>query len=97
MKENQVADERPAMDKSISRGIRPGPGSGTVKSYNPKRNPFGGYIIDLATGVDVFVHKSAVEQAGLAKLEPGQRIAFTVIEDGFGGFKAVDLKEAPAG
>ena len=89
-----MSGQNPDMDKTITKGIRPGPGSGVVKSYNPKRNPFGGYIADTAAGVDVFVHKSAVEEAGLPKLEPGQPITYTVIEDGFGGFKAVNLKQS---
>ena len=89
-----MSGQNPDMDKTITKGIRPGPGSGIVKSYNPKRNPFGGYITDTAAGVDLFVHKSAVEGAGMTKLEPGQRITYTVIEDGFGGFKATDIKES---
>lgn len=89
-----MSEGRPAMDKSASSGIRPGPGVGAVKSYNAKRNPFGGYIADDATGIDVFVHKSAVEQAGLGKLEPGQRLSYHVVEDGFGGFKAEQLSAA---
>ena len=86
-----MSGQNPDMDKSISKGIRPGTGTGTVKSYNAKRNPFGGYITDTATGVDVFVHKSAVEQAGLPKLEVGQHLSYMVVEDGFGGFKAINL------
>ncbi|MBI1384394.1 MAG: cold-shock protein [Rhizobiales bacterium] len=82
------------MDKSATKGLRPGDGSGAVKSYNAKRNPFGGYITDSASGVDVFVHKSAVEAAGMAKLEAGQQLSYRIVEDGFGGFKAVELKSA---
>lgn len=86
-----MSDGRPAMDKSAKKGVQPGPGSGVVKSYNAKRNPFGGYITDEETGADVFVHKSAVEQAGMGKLEKGQKLSFTIVEDGFGGFKAEQL------
>lgn len=85
-------DERPAMDKAASKGVRPGVTTGVVKSYNAKRNPFGGYITDDATGVDVFVHKSAVEAGKLATLSPGLKFEFRVVEDGYGGFKAIDLK-----
>ncbi len=85
-------DERPAMDKSATKGVRPGAASGSVKSYNPKRNPFGGYITEDSSGVDIFVHKSAVEAAGIGTLAPGAKVDFRVVEDGFGGFKAVELK-----
>jgi len=86
-----MTDGRPALNKSDSKGVVPGPASGTVKSYNPKRNPFGGFITDDATGNDIFVHKSVVEQAKLATIEPGQRVKFDIVEDGFGGFKAARL------
>jgi len=90
-------DERPAMDKSATKGLRPGQTSGAVKSYNPKRNPFGGYITEDSSGLDVFVHKSAVEAAGLGALAPGAKLDFRIIEDGFGGFKAVELKAKAGG
>ena len=85
---------RPAMDKTASSGVQPGPGSGEVKSYNAKRNPFGGFITDDATELDVFVHKSAVEQAGLGKLAKGQLLTYQIVQDGFGGFKAERLAAA---
>jgi CspA family cold shock protein len=88
-----MSDGRPALDKSEKKGLVPGPTRGIVKFYSIKRPPFGGYITDEATGLDVFVHKSAVEQSGLGKLKPGQKISFDVIEDGFGGFKASRLVE----
>ena len=87
-----MTDGRPALDKSDTKGIVPGSSSGTVKSYNPKRNPFGGFITDDATGIDIFVHKSVVDQARLGKIDPGQRVKFDVVEDGFGGFKAARLE-----
>lgn len=90
-------DERPAMDKGATKGLRPGAASGVLKSYNPKRNPFGGYITEDGSGIDVFVHKSAVETAGLGSLVPGTKLDFRIIEDGFGGFKAVELKGRAAG
>lgn len=85
------ADQLPEMDKSARKGVSPGPTTGVVKSYNPKRNPFGGYITDDKTGQDVFVHKSAVESAGLGVLAPGQKLSFDIVEDGFGGFKAAKV------
>ena len=89
-----MSEGRPAMDKSAASAVQPGPGSGVVKSYNAKRNPFGGFITDDATGADVFVHKSAVEQAGWAKLQSGQRLNYEVVADGFGGYKAERLASA---
>jgi cold shock CspA family protein len=87
-----MIDGRPALNKADTKGVVPGPSSGTVKSYTPKRNPFGGFITDDATGVDIFVHKSVVEQAKLAKIDPGQKVRFDIVEDGFGGFKAARLE-----
>ena len=54
-----MTDGRPALDKADKKGIVPGPSTATVKSYNPKRNPFGGFITDDANGVDIFVHESS--------------------------------------
>ena len=82
---------RPAMDKTEKKGLVPGPATGKVKSYNPARNPFGGYITDDRTGIDVFVHKTAVQQSGLQSLQVGQAVAFAIVEDGFGGFKATSI------
>lgn len=87
-----MTDGRPALNKTDTKGIVPGPSTGTVKSYNPKRNPFGGFITEDATGIDIFVHKSVVEQAKLAKIDPGQKVRFDIVEDGFGGFKAARLE-----
>ena len=86
---------RPAMNKAEKKGLVPGPTTGKVKSYNPARNPFGGYITDDQTGIDVFTHKTAVQQSGLQGLQVGQAVAFAVVEDGFGGFKATSLSVLP--
>ena len=85
---------KPAMDKTTKKGVQPGPSSGVVKVYSAKRNPFGGYITDDRSGKDVFVHRSAVEEAGLKKLDKGQRVNFQIVEDGFGGFKASAVEPA---
>ena len=90
----QVAPDKPAMDKSASRGISPGPSSGTVRSYSAKQRPFGGYIIDTRSGRDIFVHRTAVEGSGIQSLEKGQQVAYDIVEDGFGGFKATKLRAA---
>ncbi|MCE2502372.1 MAG: cold shock domain-containing protein [Dehalococcoidia bacterium] len=79
------------MDKTAARGIVPGPSSGVIRSYTPQRPPFGGYITDDTSGKDLYVHKSAVVDAGVAGLEAGQRVTYSIVEDGFGGFKASGL------
>lgn len=79
------------MDKRASRGIAPGPSSGTMGSYSPNRAPFGGYIIDSREGRELYVHKSVVAAAGIGDLSEGQTVTYDVVEDGFGGFKATNL------
>ena len=82
---------KPAMDKKQTKGVRPGSSAGTVRVYSVNRNPFGGYIDDETSGKAVYVHKSAVEAAGMSVLEKGQRLGYLIEEDGVGGFRAVDL------
>ena len=86
---------KPAMDKKLTKGIRPGPSSGEVTVYSVNRNPFGGYIADDTSGKSVYVHKSAVEAAGLAVIEKGQRLSYVIEEDGVGGFRAAELQVLP--
>ena len=63
--------------------------AGTVKFFNAER----GYgFIKPDGGRDVFVHITAVEQAGLKSLTEGQRLSFDVEPDKKGkGPKAVNL------
>jgi CspA family cold shock protein len=64
--------------------------SGTVKFFNSERGY--GFIKPDDGGRDVFVHITAVEQAGLKSLNEGQRIQFDVEPDKKGkGPKAVNL------
>jgi cold shock CspA family protein len=91
VEESEADPKRPSMDKSAKKGLVPGPSVGTVRSFTPGRNPFGGFITDERTGIEIFVHKTAVQSAGFEKLVPGERVNFVIIEDGFGGFKAVNL------
>jgi len=52
---------------------------GTVKYYNDQRGF--GFIKPDDGSVDVFVHVSAVERAGMRALSEGQRISFDVVMD----------------
>lgn len=64
---------------------------GTVKWFDPIKG-FG--FIQPATGnTDVFVHVSAVEQAGMGTLSEGQRIHYDVISER-GKAAASNLKPA---
>ncbi|MFQ5935579.1 MAG: cold shock domain-containing protein [Acidiferrobacterales bacterium] len=89
-----VTAGKPAMDKAQKKGIRPGASSGVVKVYSANRNPFGGYITDDKSHRDIFIHKSAVQESGIDKLEKGQRVEFDIVEDGFGSFKAVKVRQS---
>jgi CspA family cold shock protein len=63
--------------------------TGTVKWFNLQKGF--GFILNTATGKDVFVHISAVEKAGLTKLSEGQQIEFE-LEENRGKATAVNLK-----
>jgi cold shock protein len=63
--------------------------SGTVKWFNPAKGF--GFIEPDNGGKDVFVHISAVEKAGLAKLDDGQKVDYEVQEER-GKQSACDLK-----
>ncbi len=53
--------------------------TGTVKWFNAEKGY--GFIQPDDGGKDVFVHISAVEQAGLRNLEEGQKVDFEVVAD----------------
>jgi cold shock protein len=64
--------------------------AGTVKFFNAERGY--GFITPDEGGRDIFVHVTAVEQAGLKSLSEGQRISFDIEPDKKGkGPKAVNL------
>jgi cold shock protein len=63
--------------------------SGNVKWFNPTKGY--GFIQPSGGGKDVFVHISAVEQAGLSSLNEGQSIEYE-IESNRGKESAVRLK-----
>ncbi len=52
---------------------------GTVKFFNTQKGF--GFIAPEDGSSDVFVHISAVEQAGMGALHEGQRISFDVVTD----------------
>lgn len=53
--------------------------TGTVKWFNPTKGY--GFIEPENGGKDVFVHVSAVEQAGWRTLSEGQKLTFEVTEN----------------
>ena len=53
--------------------------TGTVKWFNAQKGY--GFIEPSDGGNDVFVHISAVEQAGLGSLKEGQKIKYEVVRD----------------
>ncbi len=61
------------------RGDAAGSGTGTVKWFNPTKGF--GFIQPEGGGQDVFVHISAVEQAGLRGLNEGQAVAYDLEQD----------------
>jgi CspA family cold shock protein len=64
---------------------------GTVKFFNATRGF--GFISPEDGTKDVFVHVSAVEQAGMGSLADGQKVSFDIQPDDRGP-KAVNLQEA---
>lgn len=53
--------------------------SGTVKWFNGEKGY--GFIQPDGGGNDIFVHISAVEQAGMRSLNEGQKISYEVVAD----------------
>ncbi len=66
--------------------------SGTVKWFNPTTRF--GFIEPDEGSVDVFVHISAVEEAGLSILTEGQRVEYEVVSQPDGKTAAGNLKLA---
>jgi CspA family cold shock protein len=63
---------------------------GTVKWFNPQKGF--GFIQPSDGSKDVFVHISAVEQAGLSTLSDGQQVSFDLESGRQGKTSAVNLK-----
>ena len=53
--------------------------NGKIKWFNPTKGY--GFIENDAGGKDVFLHVSALEQAGIDTLEEGQAVSFEIGED----------------
>jgi len=66
-----------------------GEGKGVVEFFNPQKGF--GFIVRDDGGEDVFVHISAVEQAGLTDLADGQPLEFTLVDRG-GRVSATNLR-----
>src|SRR6266536_2615428 len=66
-----------------------GEGKGVVKFFNGQKGF--GFIVRDDGGEDVFVHISAVEQAGLTGLAEGQPLEFTLVDRG-GRISATNLR-----
>ena len=74
-----------------ARGVVAGSGAGEVKWFNPTKGF--GFIKPEGGGQDIFVHISAVEQAGLSGLNEGQRVNFDLEQDSRSGkTSATNLK-----
>ncbi|MEP7131185.1 MAG: cold-shock protein [Sphingomicrobium sp.] len=66
-----------------------GEGKGIVKFFNPQKGF--GFVVRDDGGEDVFVHISAVEQAGITDLADGQPLEFTLVDRG-GRISATNLR-----
>jgi len=67
---------------------------GTVKWFNSAKGY--GFIQPESGGPDVFVHVTAVQEAGLAGLEDNQPIEYELVDGRDGRKSAGELKLAPA-
>lgn len=66
--------------------------TGTVKWFNEQKGY--GFIQPDDGGKDVFVHISAVEQAGMRSLAEGQKISYEVLADRRSGKSAAGNLQA---
>jgi CspA family cold shock protein len=67
--------------------------SGTLKFFNAAKGF--GFIAPTDGGKDVFVHASALEAAGIATLNEGDKVSFVLEDDPRGrGKKAAQIERA---
>ena len=64
--------------------------TGTVKWFNPTKGY--GFIEPEDGGKDAFVHISAVQKAGLASLDEGQKVSYELQEGQNGKVSAEELQ-----
>ncbi len=64
--------------------------TGTIKWYNAQKGY--GFIQPDGGAADVFVHVSAVENAGLNNLKEGQKLSYELEQGKQGKVSAVNLK-----
>ena len=64
--------------------------TGTVKFFNPTKGY--GFIAPQDGSKDVFVHISAVERAGLGRLNENQKVGFDIERGQNGKVSATNLK-----
>ena len=62
--------------------------TGTVKWFNATKGF--GFIQPDQGGTDVFVHISAVQRAGLATLDEGQKVSYEIVQDRRSGRSSAD-------
>jgi cold shock protein len=66
--------------------------TGTVKWFNAQKGY--GFIQPDDGGKDVFVHISAVQRAGMASLEEGQKLSYELTQDRRTGKSSADQLRA---
>ena len=65
--------------------------TGTVKWFNAQKGF--GFIAPDGGGTDAFVHISAVERAGIADLNEGQKVSFELVADRKSGKMAAEFAQ----
>ena len=79
----------PRRKTDSTRRDRPGPATGTVKWFDPKKGF--GFIVPERGGRDIFVHQSEIQVDGFRRLSEGQRVQFE-LNKGQQGMQASTVK-----
>jgi CspA family cold shock protein len=86
--QNRSQQKQAAQQKDVSMRV-----AGTVKFFNHAKGF--GFITPEDGSKDIFVHASAVEQAGLRSLAEGEKVTFTLEADPKGrGMQAAQLQKS---